>query len=246
MSAATYVPYLQFELQRIKRNPRAILFTSLIPLMMYILFSATSDGNPLNNHREILASMVAYGAIGGALLSCGPPLAQERAIGWLRQLSATPLPASAAVIAKIGVAMVLAGAGSLLVGGIGAVTGSHLGIVTLLELVVAMVLCSVCFAMLGLIFGAGVKAPEAAQGATVLAYLTLSAIGGLWVPPDQFPDWLHHIATFLPTYHVREIGYAIVDGNAIPLNSVLVLAIWTAVLARIARKVWQRGARTGR
>ena len=49
MSAATLTPYLRLEVRRTLRNPRAILFTSAIPVMMYVLFSASSAprGKPL-------------------------------------------------------------------------------------------------------------------------------------------------------------------------------------------------------
>lgn len=245
MSAATLSPYLSLELRRTLRNPRAILFTSLIPVMMYILFSASSSpgDTPLEVHRAVLASMVAYGAIGGALLATGPPLAAERATGWLRQLSATPLPASAAVIAKIAVCLTLAAFGATVVGGIGAVTGAELPIGTLIELIVAMTLGAISFGMLGLIFGASITRPDTAQGATILTYLTMSAIGGLWVPVDQFPDWLADISAVLPSHLLLDIGYAIINGQAVSVAAVAGLLAWTVGLAGLASVAWRRGTR---
>ncbi|MDO9356616.1 MAG: ABC transporter permease [Solirubrobacteraceae bacterium] len=246
MSTAAFSPYLRLELKRTIRNPRAILFTAAIPLMMYVLFSSTGSGGPdtpLEVHRAVLASMVAYGAIGGALLASGPPLATERATGWLRQLSATPLPANAAVIAKIAVCLTLSAFGAAIVGTVGAVTGAHLGIGTLVLLVVAMTLGAVCFGMLGLIYGASIKRPDTAQGATILTYLTMSAIGGLWVPSDQFPAWLESISKVLPSHAVLEIGNAIVEGSAAPGGAIALLLVWTVVLAGIASVAWKRGIR---
>lgn len=248
MSAATATlsPYLRLELRRTLRNPRAMLFTSAIPLMMYVLFSSSSSpgDTPLEVHRGVLASMVAYGAIGGALLASGPPLATERATGWLRQLSATPLPAGAAVIAKIAVCITLAACGATVVGGVGAVTGAELSVVTLVELVLAMTLGAISFGMLGLIFGASITRPDTAQGATILTYLTMSAIGGLWVPVDQFPDWLADISAVLPSHLLLDIGYAIVEGRAASGAAVAGLAAWTVGLALLARLAWQRGTRS--
>ncbi|MDQ8045694.1 MAG: ABC transporter permease [Patulibacter sp.] len=245
MSAATMTPYLRLELKRTLRNPRAILFTSAIPVMMYVLFSTTDSttDTPLEVHRAVLASMVAYGAIGGALLASGPPLANERATGWLRQLSATPLPANAAVVAKLAVALTLAAAGALVVGTVGAVSGSHLSVVTLVELVVAMSLGALCFGLIGLTFGAAVKRPDTAQGATILTYLTMSALGGLWVPTDQFPTWLADISKELPSHGILQIGRAIVNGTAFPVGSLGILLAWSAVFALLAAKAWQKGTR---
>jgi ABC-2 type transport system permease protein len=245
MSAAAMTPYLRLELKRTLRNPRAILFTSAIPVMMYVLFSSTAGGDdtPLQVHRDVLASMVAYGAIGGALLASGPPLATERATGWLRQLSATPLPANAAVIAKIAVCLALAAAGAGVVGTVGALTGAHLSAITVIELIVAMTLGAVSFGMLGLTYGAAIKRPDTAQGATILTYLTMSAIGGLWVPSDQFPTWLRDISEALPSHAILDIGRAIVDGTALPGGAVALLLAWTVGLAALASVAWRKGIR---
>ncbi|MBO9534949.1 MAG: ABC transporter permease [Solirubrobacteraceae bacterium] len=245
MSAAAMTPYLRLELRRTLRNPRAILLTSVIPVMMYILFStSTSPGDdPLEVRRAVLASMVAYGAIGGALLASGPPLAAERATGWLRQLAATPLPSNAAVIAKIAVCLTLAACGSAIVAVVGAADGAELGVVTIVELVVAMTLGATAFGMLGLCFGAAVKRPDTAQGATILTYLTLSALGGLWVPPDQFPDWLAKLSSVLPSHLLLDVGRAIVLGDHLMITAVLGLLAWTIGLAALARVAWQRGIR---
>lgn len=246
MSAVTMTPYLRLELRRTLRNPRAILFTSVIPVMMYVLFSTTTPDpgdSAVDVHRAVLASMVAYGAIGGALLASGPPLAAERATGWLRQLAATPLPASAAVIAKIAVCLTLAAFGSTIVAVVGASDGSELGVGTVVELVLAMTLGSVAFGMLGLAYGAAVKRPDTAQGATILTYLTLSALGGLWVPTSQFPDWLAKISAVLPSHLLLDIGNAIVSDDQMMAAAVLGLLAWAVGLAGVARLAWQRGIR---
>lgn len=246
MSAAPLTPYLSLELRRTLRNPRSILLTAAIPVMMYVLFSttgATPQDSPVEVHRAVLASMVAYGAIGGALLASGPPLATERATGWLRQLSATPLPGSAAVIAKIAVCLTLAAAGATIVGTVGALTGAELGFGTLVLLIVATTLGAVSFGMLGLIFGAAIKRPDTAQGATILTYLMMSAIGGLWVPSDQFPSWLETISSVLPSHALLQIGNAIVENDAAPMGAIALLAGWTVVLAALASVAWKRGIR---
>ncbi|MFT4036339.1 MAG: ABC transporter permease [Patulibacter sp.] len=245
MTAATIAPYLRLELRRTLRNPRAVLLTSVIPVMMYILFSTSSDPelSQLEVRRAVLASMVAYGAIGGALLASGPPLAAERATGWLRQLAATPLPAGAAVIAKIAVCLTLAACGSTIVATVGALDGAQLGVAKVAGLVVAMTLGATAFGMLGLLFGASISRPDTAQGATILTYLTMSALGGLWVPASQFPDWLAKLSAVLPSHLLLDIGGAIVNGDRLMLGAVGGLLAWTAGLALAARVAWQRGIR---
>lgn len=237
--------YLTFELRRTLRNPRAILFTMAVPLLMWLLFSSTvgGDGDPTEIKRYILASMIAYGAIGGALMTTGPRLATEKTSGWLRQLRATPLPASSAITAKLAVAITVGGLSALVVGGVGTVAGAEIGVVHWLQLVAVMTACALSFGCLGILIAASIRQAETAQGVTLMAYIGMSALGGLWVPTTQFPAWLADVATVLPSYHVGHIGRAIVADQGVPLDSCAIILVWTVVLGALAAVAWRRGTR---
>ncbi|MET0415346.1 MAG: ABC transporter permease, partial [Actinoplanes sp.] len=95
--------YLRFELRRLARDPRLLLFSVLGPVVTYVIFSALSgDGDQLEGvdaSAALMVGLAGYGALAG-VLSVGSSVSQERAVGWLRQLRVTPLPAGQAVIAK--------------------------------------------------------------------------------------------------------------------------------------------------
>ncbi|MEV4419226.1 ABC transporter permease [Patulibacter sp. NPDC049589] len=230
--------YVRLELLRTVRNPRAVLLTVMVPILMLLVFSGGTDAH---DKKQLLASMAAYGAIGGGLFATGPRLTAERVSGWLRQLRATPLSPTAAILGKGAAGLLLALISSFVVGAVGRFGGTGITTGEWLELCVALTLCATVTTALGLLVGASFRSPETAQGATMLSYLGLSALGGLWVPPDQFPSWLQDVAHVLPTYHVGEVARAITTGGTVGAGHCAIIAAWAAVLGVAATVAWRRG-----
>jgi ABC-2 type transport system permease protein len=237
-SAAPLAAYVRLEVRRTARNPRAVLLTTLVPVLLLLTLSGQGDAS---DRRELLAGMAAYGAIGGGLFATGPRLTAERVSGWLRQLRATPLTPTAAVLGKGAAGLVLAAISSTIVGAVGHFGATGIDIGQWLALVVAMTLSATVTTALGLLIGSSFRSPETAQGATMLSYIGLSAVGGLWVPPSQFPSGLHAVAEVLPTYHVGEVGRAIATGAPIGVGHCAIIAAWALVLGVGATIAWRRG-----
>lgn len=84
--------YLKFELMRFAREPRLLLFTVMMPVISYVVFTgvgdmhSTAEGVPLP--ATLMIGMAGYGAIIG-MLSLGIGVSAERTQGWLRQLRVT-------------------------------------------------------------------------------------------------------------------------------------------------------------
>ncbi|WP_169738372.1 ABC transporter permease [Patulibacter minatonensis] len=230
--------YVRLELSRTVRNPRAILFTVMVPILMLLVFSGGGDAD---DKKALLASMAAYGAIGGGLFATGPRLTAERVSGWLRQLRATPLSPTAAIVGKGAAGLLLALTSAFIVGAVGRFGGTDISTTAWIGLCVALPLCATVTVGLGLLVGASFRSPETAQGATMLSYIGLSALGGLWVPPDQFPTWLQDVAHVLPTFHIGEVARAITTGGTVGLGHCAIIALWAVVLGGAATVAWRRG-----
>ncbi len=230
--------YVRLELSRTLRNPRAVLVTVLVPILLLLVLSGDGD---VHDRRELLAGMAAYGAVGGGLFATGPRLTAERVSGWLRQLRATPLSPVAAVLGKGAAGLALALVSSTVVGAVGRFGGAHITTAQWLELVVALTLSASVTTALGLLVGASLRSPETAQGTTMLAYIGLSAVGGLWVPPDRFPAWLQDVAHVLPTYHVGVVARAITTGGPVGAGHCAIIAAWAVLLGAGATIAWRRG-----
>src|SRR6185312_1036711 len=148
------------------------------------------------------------------------------------------------MIAKAAVAMLVALPSIILVFAAGAVVGhAHLSIGQWVESGVALWLGLIPYSVLGLIIGL-VASIDAAQPLTMIVYLGLSILGGLWFPVEQFPPFMQHLAKALPSYWTAEIARAPLTHSAIPLAGVLVLAAWTIGLTVVGMAAYRRsGAR---
>jgi ABC-2 type transport system permease protein len=91
------------------------------------------------------------------------------------------------------------------------------------------------FAVLGLVIGfAGTV--DTVQPISMITYLGLSILGGLWFPVEAFPAFLQSVAKLTPSYWLADLGRSVLAGQGVPVDAVLVLAAWTLVLGAVG--VW--------
>jgi ABC-2 type transport system permease protein len=238
-----YLAYLWLEAKRQWRDRQALLFRLGLPTGVYLILIAVQDrpGQP-SGGLPWEGRMVALAALGAVIsgLAAGPSLGEERASGWLRQLRVTPLRPSAAVVAKIVVAMSFALPAIALVAAAGGLTDHvTLGWARWVWLVGLMWLATAPITALGALLGLTFTA-QAAQGATNLAFLVLWLLGGIFTPPDRLPEGLAAIARNLPSYGAIQVGQAAASGTLVPAAAVAVLAAWTAGAGALAALAWRR------
>jgi ABC-2 type transport system permease protein len=227
------VAYLGLELRRALRNRRYFVFAVAFPVVFYLLYTGVFQGanapaDPIWP-AYFMVSMAAYGMI-GASLSNAVPIAQERASGWTRQLRITPLPATAWIATKLGVAY-LTTLPSLLLVGAAAVLVNHVSLPagTWLAIAASLAIGVLPFAALGLLLGF-VFDVTSAQPAVMISYITMAILGGLWVPVSTFPGALATIAQIMPTFHFANLGWAsLVDGLP-DLADVAIVGAWAVAL----------------
>jgi ABC-2 type transport system permease protein len=234
--------YLWLEAKRQWRNREILLFRLGLPTAIYLILNvAKGDTPPTNPGGEMVAIAALAAVISG--LAAGPSLGEERANGWLRQLRTTPLRPSAAVAAKMVVAMSFAFPSIALVaaaaGLVGDGEGLALGWAGWLRLVGLMWLATTPItavgALIGLTFGG-----EAAHGATTLAFVVLWLAGGIFTPPSQMPDLLAAISRALPSWAVVQVGESVAAGRSLPAAALVVLAAWTLGAGALAALAWRR------
>lgn len=227
------------------RNIRFILFTVALPVVMYLLFNnlygdQTEGG--LNVGAYLMVSMAAYGGI-GATINAGARIAIERQTGWNRQLRLSALSARGYLFAKAAVSLLVALPAIVLVFVAGVVFGSaDLTLGQWIGCGVALWISLIPFGILGLVIGFLTNV-DSAQPLTMLAYMTLAILGGLWFPVSQFPTFLQHLAKILPSYWAAEIAREPLAHAAIPAEGVVVLAAWAAGLGLLAMVAYRRSGR---
>lgn len=235
-----------FELRRTLRTPRFLIMTMFMPVAMNIVFvqlnGSRLSGDKLQSFAvEYMMNMAAFATVSACLSTAGHRLAQERGTGWFTYLTLTPLRPIDIVGAKIISAICL---------GVPAVVGVFLSGVLVngvpfhpVQLVVALLLVtagSTAFAALGVVIGL-MTTPDTAYAAAMAALMFFAIIGGLWMPADALPSWLHALTQMTPSYQIATASKAIMNGTSmLPASALTVFFTWTAVLTGLALVAFRR------
>jgi ABC-2 type transport system permease protein len=244
-----YLTYLWLETKRQWRSREILVFRLGLPVAIYLILRATDAGDQEMTTSSGLAAlpsetarMLALAALAAVIsgLAAGPALADERASGWLRQLRVTPLPAGAAVTAKIAVAMSFALPAIALVAAAAGITESvDLGGVQWIEVIGLMWLATTPITALGTLVGLAFVT-EIAQAAHTLTWVILWLLGGIATPLSNMPNAVAAIGERLPSNGVINVGWATASGDAIPASAIVELATWTIAAGGLAAITWRR------
>jgi len=234
--------YIRLEVRRTLRDTGFVVGGVAMPVMMYLLFTnlGTDDGSW---RTASMVGMAAYGAVGSAL-NTGGGVAEDKSVGWLRQLRITPMLPREVVIGRAltGAVTVLPAIVAVLAAG-GLVNGVRLDGWQWAAIALLLWLGSLPFTLLGL--GTGYRLTAQATGVVnMLCNLGLSVLGGLWFPITLFPGWLRSLSSFTPTNRFAELGVAVADGHAPAFAAVAVLGGWLLVFGSYAVISYRRAART--
>ncbi|WP_328746868.1 ABC transporter permease [Streptomyces sp. NBC_00285] len=232
--------YLWLETRRTLRDTGFVIGGIAMPVMMYLLF--TNLGADESGWRTgAMVGMAAYGAVGSAL-NTGGGVAEDRAIGWLRQLRVTPMPPRQVVLGRAltGSVTVLPAIVAVLTAG-GLVNGVRLALWQWAAIAVLLWLGSVPFTLLGL--GNGYRLTGQTTGvANMACNLGLAVLGGLWFPVALFPGWLRTLSAYTPTNRFAELGGSVAAGHAPTAGAVLVLGVWLLLFGSYAVLSYRRHA----
>ena len=230
--------YLTTELRRAYRNPRYLLFTIGVPVVLFLVVGNAFSGDVLgvSGQTWYMINMAIFGGLGAAL-GVGARIAVERDAGWNRQLRLTPLPPLGYVVGKVATGMLVALPALLLVSAAGYLSGNvDLSAAQWAEVIALGWLVLLPMAVVGV--GVGYLARgDSAQAVNGGLVMLLSMFGGVWFPIDgSAPQWLQTVAHAMPTYWITEIVRAPITQDWPTVGGWLVLAVWAAAGARGAAR----------
>ena len=193
------------------RVPSFIVPVIALPLAFFALFGIAMARDPAETSR-MLVSYGVFAALGPALFWFGISIAMDRETGLMALKQISPLPTSAYLAAKMLLCLVITTCVIIGINVLARVFG-HASIrpgmaLPLLALHLGSVLPP---ALLGAFVGYRFKASAAAAICNML-YMTLSMLGGLWVPLAMLPHWLQQTALAMPTYHLTQLASIVVSG----------------------------------
>lgn len=234
--------YLGLELRRLSRDGGFLVASILVPVGMYALFSSVGGAQSSAEKVYHVVAMAAYGAL-NAVTSVGTGIAEDRALGWLRQLRLTPLSTMSVVVARGLSAAVVTLPPIIAVFVIGYLwKGVSLGAMTWLGLVGLLFVGVIPMTL----FAIGVGYTFTAQKAQLVGLIgstALAAISGLWLPISFFPDWLQHVAKATPVYRFAQVAWDFGADNAPSMLGIGLLIGWGVVFCGFAALAYRRGGR---
>jgi ABC-2 type transport system permease protein len=201
----------KFEWLKTIRNPAFSLPVILFPVLFYLFFGVVFNHGNVQGASYLLCTYGVFGIMGPALFSFGAGLAAERSQGWLDIKEASPMPASAQIVARITVSMCFSLIIVVLLSMMAmTLAGVSLSIGQLILLSLILVIGGLPFCLLGLALGLTVKS-DSAPAIVNLIYLPMSFLSGLWIPISVLPDFLQSLAQFLPPYHLAQLALKVVE-----------------------------------
>lgn len=237
--------YLLTEIRRNFRAPRFLVFVIAFPVLMFLLqasvFVKSSDPQHAQFAAIVMLNMMTFGAFAAANTS-GGRLALERALGWQRQLRLTPLTGFGYLGGKA-LSGMLVGLPALVLVPLLAVTveGVHLDAAGWVRIFAGVFLGTLPLVLLGLLIGQ-FGTPDSMQPISMIVTLGMGFLGGLWIPLETMPTWMHDIAQIMPTYWVLQVVRpAVTTDMVVSLpNAVGVLGAWTVVLGALVIRRYRK------
>lgn len=224
------------------RVPIAVIGTLAFPALSLLFFvvpnRAVAD-DPVFATAAV-ASLAVFAVMVSALFNLGLTVAEAREKPWDPYLRSLPLPAAVRISAQLTATSVfsfLAIVPVLVVGGLA--TAAEVDLIGLVLGIVVLALTSIPFLLLGAVIGYAVSS-KAAIAVIQVVMFGFAFGGGLFLPPQLFPDWLETISRFFPSRHARELVLATVEGAAPVWWALLGAVVWTVLLAAVALWLYRR------
>jgi ABC-2 type transport system permease protein len=234
--------YTRYELLRLLRNRRLLVFSLGFPLALYYAIAAPNRGEQdlagagISAPVYFMVGLAAFGTM-NTVLGVGGRIAGERTIGWSRQLRLSPLPSGAYFTAKL----LTAYAGALLTIGAlyaaGATLDVRLGAGDWAAMTFLLLVGLTPFAALGVLMGHLLTSDTvgpAIGGVTAL----LALLGGAWYPITG--GTMQAIAEALPSYWLVQASHVGLGGHAWGATGWAVVCAWSVAAAVAAAWAYRR------
>lgn len=202
-----------------RRNPAAVFFTVLLPLLFLFIF-ATIFGNDEIEERGVSATtyyvpaIITLAVISAATQSLAINLTRDRERGLLKRVRGTPLPAAVFVAGRVGNYLIISVLMVVLVALIGKlVYDVSVPDQTIPAVLVTLAVGATSFCCLGFALTAAIPSDDSAAPIALAVLLPLYFISGVFIPDSEIPAGVLQVADFFPVHHFFEAFFAAWDPN---------------------------------
>jgi len=229
-----------YGLKSTRRNPRAVVFALLFPIIFLFLFNSifasgsngTVDvsGTSLDPNTYFTAGLIAYAIMLNCYSTLIVSLTTQRESGQLKRYRGTPVPSWTFIASLVLRSIVLVAVMVVVMLAIGAAAyGVDIHGTAVVGLVVYAVLGTATMCALGIAVSAFCPTADAASTIGPFSAVILSFISSVFIPIDQLPQWLQEVGKVFPLYHLAtglQISFGTSSGTGLSADNVAVLALW--------------------
>ncbi len=237
--ARRFVVQLRADLKVFVRNPAALFFTAILPVIFLTLFVAIFGNERAEEFGNIrvatlqVPAFIALAVVSASFVGLAIGLTGLREDGVLKRVRGTPAAPWLVFAGRIGTAYVSALAVTAILCAIGAVAfGVSIPTRTLPGLLVTLLVGAGAFCALGIAMTRLIPSEEAAPAITNAVVLPLYFVSGVFVPVSELPDVLRTIAGIFPVKAFVDALTVAFDpattGVGFAGGDLLVLAAWGA------------------
>jgi ABC-2 type transport system permease protein len=233
--------YLRYDVLRTFRNWQFLILTLAFPLVLYLAVAGSHQHDKFDGVAFPLSFMSAMATLGtmAATISSGTVIAAERSTGWTRQMRITPLSVGAYFSAKVLSAYLRALLTIVVICVGGIALGVHLSVGGWLTMIGLLLVGLIPFAVLGILLGhlLNTAASTPAVGGITTVFALLGGVYGFQLAKSGV---FLQVIKALPSFWLVQTGKAGLLGIVFPTEGWIVIASWTAVLALLALRAYQR------
>ena len=228
----------RFELLAFSRNPAAVFFTFVFPLMFLVIFNLVFGdrdievrGGTVDTSTFYVPAIIALSVISACYTNIAMSVSFARERGQLKRIRGTPLPPAAFFIGRILQATVISVIIVAIVLAIGVIFyGVDLPNEQAPAFLIALFLGAATFCSLGIAVTALIPNADAAPAIVNASALPLLFISDVFIPTETAPTWLQDFAALFPVVHFADALHAAFDpfatGSGFDLEGLAVLIAW--------------------
>jgi len=239
----------RYALRGFLRDPRALIFTVIMPVFLLLLFCSIFHGTTLFAGRQVptasyyTASIIAYQVMLAGFSSLLISVTTAREGGRLKRFRGTPMPSWVYLVSEIGQTIVVVAITVAVLVAVGAlfyhvkVSGN-----TLVGLLVYVVLGTACFCALGLAVTRICPTTDTASAIGPFSTVVLSFLSGVFIPVAIMSTWLLDIGKVFPLEHLArglQTAFLIPGSTGITAANLGVLAAWGAAGLLVAARTFR-------
>jgi ABC-2 type transport system permease protein len=243
----------RYELLAFRRNPAAVFFTFIFPLMFLVIFNVVFgnqeidvQGGQIDTSTFYVPGIVGLSVISACYTNVAMNISFSRDRGLLKRIKGTPLPAIAFFAGKILQATFVSVILVVLVLVVGIVLyGVDPPADRLPAFFLALLVGSVSFCALGLAITSVIPNADAAPAVVNASILPLLFISNIFIPTSNAPQWLNDVASVFPVAHFANALHRAYDpfvtGSGLEVKDLAVMIAWgiAGVVVAVRYFTWE-------